>query len=140
MAELSLTVRREIAAPIEQVYKAWLDPVLLAKFMIPCAGMSVPEATADAREGGRFEVIMADGDKQTPHGGEYKILNPFTQIVFSWESPFSIDGSTVTLNLSEINDKTLVELVHVKFPDQQSCDNHNAGWSSILHLLDTTIS
>ena len=50
-SELTLNVSRKIKAPVESVYNAWLNPEMLAKFMIAGEGMSVPRAEADPREG-----------------------------------------------------------------------------------------
>lgn len=139
MTDLSLTVARTIKAPIERVYNAWLDPSTLAQFMLPGEGMSVPKAETDPRVGGRFSIIMAAGNDELPHGGEYKALTPHTQIVFTWESPFSIDGSTVTINLKEVEDGTHLELIHVKFPSEESRDNHDSGWTAILSKLEEVV-
>lgn len=140
MSELSLTVSRTIKAPIESVYNAWLNPALLAKFMIPGEGMSVPSVETDAHEGGRFSIIMAAGDRELPHGGVYQKLDPFSTIIFTWESPFSTDGSTVTLNFSEVDEGTHIELIHVKFLDEESRDSHEAGWGAILTQLEAVLT
>ena len=140
MAELSLQVSRTIKAPIERVYNAWLNPTMLAQFMIGGEGMTVPRAEADPREGGRYTIIMARGDQELPHGGEYKKLNPYSEIIFTWDSPFSIEGSTVTLNFSEVNEGTQVDLEHVKFVDEESRDNHAMGWAAILAHLEGVLS
>lgn len=140
MPELSLSVSRTIKAPIETVYNAWLNPAMLAQFMIAGEGMTVPRAETDAREGGRFSIIMAAGDQEISHGGEYLKLQPFSKIVFSWESPFSVTGSTVTLHFKEVDEGTHIELVHVKFLDETSRSNHELGWSTILTQLDTILS
>jgi len=136
MSELSLNLSRTIKAPIESVYNAWLDPEMLTKFMIPAEGVTIAKAETDAREGGRFDIIMKAGDKEMPHGGVYKKLNPYSQIVFSWESPMSIDGSVVTLNFTETDDGTLIELIHIKFKDEEYRADHEGGWTSILKALD----
>ncbi len=136
MSELSLNVSRTIKAPIESVFNAWLDPEMIAKFMIPAKGVIVPKAETDAREGGRFDIIMVAGEKEMPHGGEYKKISPYSQIAFTWESPFSIEGSVVTLNFSQVEEGTNVELIHVKFPDEESRANHEGGWTAILICLD----
>lgn len=136
MSELSVNLSRNINAPIESVYNAWLDPEMLARFMIPGEGVTVPKAEANAQEGGRFDLIMLVGDKELPHGGVYQKLNPYSQIVFTWESHMSIDGSTVTLNFSETTDGTHVELVHIKFRDEEARDNHEGGWTSILKTME----
>lgn len=140
MAELSLNVTRTVKAPIKSVYNAWLDPNMLAKFMLPGEGMSVPKVEVDPKEGGRFAIVMATPEKEIPHGGEYKTLNPHSQIVFTWESPFSTEGSTVTLNLKEVSDGTEIELIHVKFPNEESRSNHEMGWGVILSCLDSVLS
>lgn len=140
MSELSLNLTRTIKAPIEAVYNAWLDPEMLARFMIPGEGMTVPKAETDAREGGRFDIIMKAGDKEMPHGGIYKKLNPYSQIIFTWESPMSIDGSIVTLNFKEAKDGTYIELIHVKFKDEEYLSNHIGGWTSILNTLENVFS
>lgn len=135
-SDLTLNITRKINAPAKAVYNAWLNPEMMAKFMIAGDGMSVPRAEADAREGGRFTVIMSGGGREIPHGGEYKKLNPFSQIVFTWESPFSVEGSTVTLNLEEAEGGTNLELIHVKFRDEETRDNHKGGWDAILNSLE----
>lgn len=136
MTDLSLTVDRIIKAPQERVFNAWLDPEMLARFIIPGPGMTVPHAASDAREGGRFEIVMKAGDDEIPHAGEYREIKPHERIVFTWESPFSVDDSTVTLTFDPVEGGTRVTLTHVRFPDKESRDNHEGGWNAILEALD----
>lgn len=138
MTELSLTVSRQIAAPIESVFNAWLDPRMLARFMTPGAGMTVPKAEADPVEGGRFAIIMKAGENEIPHAGTYQEITRHSRLVFTWESPFSVDGSTVTLDFSGKDGMTNVALTHVKFASEESRDNHKGGWSAILDALAAT--
>ena len=140
MPELSLKVSRVIQAPIQTVYNAWLDPTLLAKFMLAGEGMSIPHAETDAREGGRYTIVMVREEQELLHGGEYKRLVPYTQIIFTWESPFSVDGSTVTLQFSEVPNGTQVDLEHVKFLNEEARDGHVHGWEAILEQLATTLA
>ncbi|MBV7379760.1 SRPBCC family protein [Maritimibacter dapengensis] len=136
MTDLSLTVDRIIKAPQERVFNAWLDPEMLARFIIPGPGMTVPHAASDAREGGRFEIVMKAGDDEIPHAGEYREIKPHERIVFTWESPFSVEDSTVTLTFDPVEGGTRVTLTHVRFPDKESRDNHEGGWNAILEALD----
>lgn len=136
MSDMSVTVNRRIGAPVERVFNAWLDPEMLARFMIPAEGVKVPKAESDARVGGRFSIIMDTGENEIPHGGEYKAIDRHSKLVFTWESPFSIEGSTVTLNFADSGDGgTDLELIHVKFPSEESRNNHEGGWTSILNKL-----
>ena len=135
MSDLKVTVSRTIKAPIERVYNAWLDPITMARFMTPAPDIVVPQAETDPRVGGRFSFVMQNGDEQYPHGGEYLTLTPYSQIVISWESPFSAAGSTVTVNLKETADGTHIELIHLKFPDAETRDSHENGWGHIVDCL-----
>lgn len=139
MTELSLNVSRVIKVPIESVYAAWLNPELLARFMLPGENMSVPNVEVDAREGGSFSITMKSPEQEFPHSGEYKTLNPYSQIVFTWESPFSTEGSTVTLNFNEVEKGTNIEIIHLKFPNEESRNNHKIGWDSILNYLEAVV-
>ena len=140
MSELSLNSSHTSKAPIETKYNTWLNPTLLAKFMIAGEGMVVSKAETDPREGGRFSIIMVAGDQELPHDGEYKKLAPFTEIVFTWESPFSVDGSTVTLNFTKVDNGTNIDLFHKKFLDEGSRDSHLLGWESILGHFENAVS
>ena len=135
MQELSLEVTRVIAAPQEAVYEAWLDPEKLRRFMTPGPGMRVASAETDPREGGRFAIVMANDEAELLHEGTYEELRPHDRIVFTWESPFSAEGSRVTLDFAPADGGTEVRLRHVRFPDLQSRDNHEGGWSTILSVF-----
>lgn len=135
MSELSTSVSRNIAAPRSKVFEAWLNPEMLAKFMTPMPGTTVPVAKSDATEGGRFEIVMAVGENEIPHSGTYKEISPHERLVFTWESPFSVPDSTVTLHFAEADGGTDVTLTHVKFPSEEARDNHKGGWTGILEAL-----
>ena len=139
MTDLSLSVSRLIAAPRTRVFDAWLDPEMLARFMMPGPGMSVPDAKNSPVEGGRFDIIMRANDTDMPHGGIYQEIKRHSRIVFTWESPFSVEGSTVTIDFAEVSGGTNVTLTHVKFPSEESRDNHENGWTGILTALDTVL-
>lgn len=140
MTELSLTVERTINARQEDVFSAWLKPEMLKKFMMPGEGMTVPVAANDPREGGRFEIVMQAGENEIPHAGTYKEISPHERIVFTWESPFSVEDSTVTLTFKPVDEGTHVTLTHVRFSDAQTRDNHQGGWIGILAALDAAVA
>ncbi len=138
--ELELTVERTIAAPPEAVFDAWLDPEMLARFMKPGPDMSVPKAETDPREGGRFEIVMRAGDQDMPHTGTYRKISPHSRLVFTWESPFSTEDSTVTLDFTPQGGGTHVRLHHIRFLSEEARDNHQGGWTAILAVLDTALT
>ena len=141
MNELSLSVKKTIHAPIEEVFDAWLNPKTLSKFMLPMKGMPEPDVVTDPRQGGKFTIIMNPGDKALPHSGEYLIIDRPNKISFTWESDHSIEGSTVTLEFAAHDkDSTEVRLTQVKFFDAQARDDHEGGWTCILETLVKVVS
>lgn len=135
MSELSLTRTRQINAPVETVFNAWLKAETLQRFMMPCAGGSLAKVATDPRVGGRFSIVMSE--QEIPHAGTYLAIEPYSRIAFTWESPFSIDGSTVTLDLRPIDvERTELTLTHVRFADEGARDGHIKGWDVILDALE----
>ncbi len=139
MAELSLTTSRTINASPETLFNAWLDPKMLQQFMRPGPDMTVPRASTDPKTGGRFDIVMQAGDNEIPHAGTYKEIDPHRRLVFTWESPFSADDSTVTLDFAPGDGGTEVTLTHTRFPSEESRDNHAGGWAKILELLESEL-
>lgn len=137
--DLSLTVSRTIGAPVEKVFDAWLDPGMLTRFMTPGEDVTVPSATVDPVEGGAFKIIMKVGEKEIPHSGVYRTIDRHRRLAFTWESPHSIDGSTVTLEFAPVEGGTEVTLTQVRFSSEDSRDGHEEGWTGILAALVRTL-
>jgi len=141
MTELTLNISKIIHAPIEKVFDAWLNPIMLSKFMTPMPGMPESDVENDARQGGSFTIIMHVGDEKLPHTGEYLEINRPNKLVFTWASHHSPDDSRVTLNFTRIDDhKTEVSLSQVKFINEEARSDHEGGWSNILDKLNELMS
>ncbi len=136
---LSVKIERSISAPPETVFDAWLNPEMLMRFMCPGPGMTTPSAKVDPTVGGRFYLVMKAGDDEMPHGGVYQEIDRPNRLVFSWESPFNAEGSTVTLDFRAVSGGTHLTLSHIRFVSQESRDNHEGGWTAILAKLDETL-
>ncbi len=57
-------------------------------------------------------------------------MNRHSRLVFTRESPFSVDDSTVTLTFKPVSGGTLVNMHHV---------NHEDGWTAILAKLGSSL-
>ena len=133
---LELTISRIIPAAPETVFEAWLDPMALAKFIKPMAGMSDCDVEVDAREGGEFLIIMKAGERDMPHHGRYKTIKRYEKIVFTWVSERSIPDSTVTLTFEESGPSdTRLTLHHAGFADEGARNSHEGGWGAIIEQL-----
>ena len=140
MTDLRVNISKIINAPIEKVFDAWLDPLMLTQFILPAPGMAQPQVENDAREGGRFSIIMQVGDDRIPHTGTYLTLERPHRLAFSWESSFSTDDSIVTLVFDAIDSNTTrLDLSHIKFINEEARSNHEGGWNNILDQLDHLI-
>lgn len=137
-AELSLEVTRHLAFAPERVFDAWLNPELMQKFMVPAPGMTVTEASNDPRVGGQFRVVMQapDVDEGWPHTGEYLEIDRARRLRFTWVSLYSQEDSEVTLDLTPRDAGTELKLTHIRFPNQESRDNHKGGWARIIEALE----
>jgi uncharacterized protein YndB with AHSA1/START domain len=142
MTELSVNIEKTINAPIEKVFDAWIDPLIMSRFIMGMPNM--PESTVenDPREGGEFTIIMHYRGEKLPHTGKYLEINRPNKLVFTWASHHSVvDNSTVTLNFTKIDTfKTNVSLSHVRFIDEEARAAHEGGWGCILNKLDEIIA
>jgi len=137
MTDLAVNINKTIKAPIEKVFDAWLNPETLAKFILPMPGMPEPEVQNSPEPGGKFTIVMAVGDEKIPHTGEYIEINRPVKLVFSWQSPCSMDDSRVTLVFKSVDESnTLIELTHLKFIDEATRQDHEGGWGNILEALN----
>ena len=132
---LKATVSRVISAPIDQVFKAWVEPEQMKQWYGP-EDMYTPEAESDPRTGGKYSVVMAwkeNGvEKRSTKSGEYLEFDEPNRLVFTWgdaASVVEVDFKTVE------DDKTEVTLTHTGFENQQSCEGHSKGWDSTLSKL-----
>jgi uncharacterized protein YndB with AHSA1/START domain len=139
--DFSLTVQREIAAPAEDLFDAWLDAQSLGSWLKP-SGIRETRAETDARVGGTFRIVMVDDESSTLHTGTYREIDRPRRLVFTWSSPatrFRDSIVTVTFEPSS-NTATVVEIHQVGLPDEEARASHHAGWSDALRELDRTHS
>jgi uncharacterized protein YndB with AHSA1/START domain len=136
--EYSVTVRREIAAPAEDLFDAWLDARSLGTWLRP-SGIRETRAETDPREGGAFRIVMVADETSTVHSGTYREIDRPRRLVFTWSSPSTRSrDSIVTVTFQPSASSTVVEIHQVGLPDEEARVSHHAGWSDALHELDRT--
>lgn len=142
MHELETTVSRIIPASREALFKAWLSPETLAKFMRPPSGPAEKSrVSTDPVRGGRFSIVMITPEKEIPHAGTYLAIEPFSHLSFTWESPYSLDDSTVTVDFAELEpNRTEITIRQVKFRSVEARDGHAKGWTAILNNLAESLA
>jgi uncharacterized protein YndB with AHSA1/START domain len=136
MSNLELSITQTIPAARKDLFEAWLSADTLKKFMCPMEGVTVPTAEADPTVGGNFLVVMKVGDKELPHRGEYKTIDRYDTLAFTWISNHTQAGSLVTITFKELSDsETELTLHHVGFPSEESRNDHKGGWTEIVSKL-----
>jgi uncharacterized protein YndB with AHSA1/START domain len=134
--EYSLTIRREIAAPAEALFDAWLDAHSLASWLRP-DGIRETRAETDPRVGGGFRIVMVADDSDVMHTGTYREIDRPHRLVFTWSSAathFRDSLVTVTFQPSS-SGSTVVEIHQVGLPDEEAQISHDKGWSVALAEL-----
>jgi uncharacterized protein YndB with AHSA1/START domain len=137
--EYSVTVRREIAAPAEDLFDAWLDAQSLGSWLRP-SGIRETRAETDPRVGGAFRIVMVDDASSIVQTGTYREIDRPCRLVFTWSSPatrFRDSIVTVTFQPSS-NGSTMVEIHQVGLPDEEARASHHAGWSDVLREFGRT--
>lgn len=134
----TLVVRREIAAPAEDLFDAWLDPESLAVFMRP-GDIRRTVVKVEPRVGGRFEIEMQGESDTYPHTGSYREIERPRRLVFTWNSRHTQQtDSLVIVEFHATRGGTEIVLTHELLPGEEAVAAHTKGWSAILRLLDET--
>ena len=135
--EFAVTVRREIAAPAETLYEAWLDAEQLGTWMRPRV-ISETRAETDPREGGEFRIVMVRDGSDIVHQGTYREIDRPRRLVCTWSSPATDHrDSVVTVTFEPLaSGSTMVEIHQVGLPDEVSRASHTEGWSDALTELE----
>lgn len=131
---------RELPAPRQAVFEAWLDPERLAAFLRPAPGATVLDPRVDAREGGGFALTMVVGGTHLPVHGTYRRIDRFDRLEFTWLGTKALDSSVVTLTFEELGPtRTRLTLDHVGFPSEELRRDHEGGWGEILEQLSRAL-
>ena len=136
----AIKMTRIIDAPVAKVFQAWTDPALLKRWLAPHP-FEVREAKADARAGGRYTIVVANGD-DGPHTttGEYLEVVPDRRLVQTWfyDGPYGRDEtpSVLTVEFREVRPGvTELTLTHAKLRDDETSGGASAGWVLCLDKL-----
>jgi uncharacterized protein YndB with AHSA1/START domain len=142
VSQFAVTVERVIKAPRAQVYRAWLDPTVLARWMGP-DDFTVVVAEVDERIGGRHfvEMIDADGEHHT-FTSVIEELVPEERIVLTFRFHWDAEDTLLTLTFADaqpgVDDGgTALRLQHERITLHPPLDGRSVdtGWSQTLAKL-----
>jgi uncharacterized protein YndB with AHSA1/START domain len=130
-------IRRRMPAPIEEVFRWWTDPDLMARWMTPVGEVS---ASVDLRVGGSLRVVMAGEGMVIEHVGEFLEVDPPQRLVFTWTSRFTGGhASVVTVELEpDGDDASWLRLTHAEL-SEDAAKSHRGGWLALLDRLEALL-
>ena len=141
---MSGTVRllRVFTAPPERVYRAFLDPAALAKWLPP-DGFTCTVHELDARVGGRYRMSFTHFGSGHGHGfgGTYLELVPNQRIVHDdrFDDP-NLPGTMVTtIGLRAVSCGTELQIEQAGIPDMIPTEQCHLGWQESLTLLERLV-
>ena len=132
-----IKITRTINAPVAKVFEAWTDAAQLKRWLAPHP-YGVREATADARPGGSYRIVVAiEGERPHTTTGKYLEVEPGRRLVKTWfyEGPHGNDEtpSVVTVDFREVAPGvTELTLTHAELRTEEGA---NEGWTLILDKL-----
>ncbi|MCA8967225.1 MAG: SRPBCC family protein [Planctomycetes bacterium] len=140
MTDTTHTIRlhRVLRAPPERIYRAFLDPDAMVKWLPP-NGFTGKVHHLDARVGGGYRMSFTNFGTGTSHafGGTYEELTPGQCIRYSdrFEDPNLPGAMRVTITLRQVLNGTDLQVVQEGVPAAIPAEFCYAGWHESLLLL-----
>jgi len=139
---------RVVAAPLERVYAALVDPESLTTWLPP-TGMTGRFERYDLRPGGSYRLVLTYEDASGAPGkstadsdvveGRFVEVEPGVRVVqavdFESDDPALAGTMTMTWSVSDVDGGTLVDFRADDVPTGISAEDHAAGLASSLANL-----
>jgi len=134
----AVRLHRVLRASPERVYRAFLDPDALAKWLPP-HGFTCKVNHLDARVGGGYRMAFTNLGNGQSHafGGEYLELVPGARIVHTdrFDAPGPAGEMRTTVSLPAVSCGTALSIVQAGIPAEIPTEACYLGWQESLALL-----
>lgn len=134
----TIRLHRVLKAPPERVYRAFLEPDAMSKWLPP-HGFTGKVHQIDARPGGSYRMSFSNFSTGTTHsfGGEYLELVPHERMryVDRFDDPNLPGEMTVTVTFKKVMVGTELHVVQEGVPDIIPAEACYLGWQESLALL-----
>ncbi len=138
MPPSTIRLHRVLRAKPERVYRAFLEPDALAKWLPPY-GFTCKVHHADVKVGGTYKMSFTNFGTGNSHsfGGEYRELVPFECIRYtdSFDDPNLPGEMETTVTLKEVASGTELNVVQEGVPEVIPADMCYLGWQESLAQL-----
>ncbi len=134
----TIQLHRVLRAKPERIYRAFLDPDAMAKWLPP-NGFTGKVHHLDARVGGTYKMSFTNFTSGKSHsfGGEYLELVPNERIRHTdrFDDPNLPGEMQVTVTMKQVSVGTDVTIVQAGVPDVIPAEACYLGWQESLTLL-----
>ncbi|MFO1199213.1 MAG: SRPBCC family protein [Burkholderiaceae bacterium] len=138
MATGTVRLHRVLRAPPERVYRAFLDPDAMARWLPPY-GFTGKVHQLDARVGGRHRMSFTNFSTGASHafGGEYLEMVPDRRLRYTdvFDDPNLPGEMTVTVSLVPVSCGTELNVVQEGIPELIPTEMCYLGWQESLAQL-----
>lgn len=134
----TVRLHRVLRAPVQRVYRAFLSPDALVKWMPP-HGFTATVHQLDARVGGGFRMSFTNLDTGAAHsfGGSYLELQENQRIVHTdtFDDPGLPGQMRVTIEFASVACGTELRITQEGIPSVIPVEGCYLGWQESLQLL-----
>ena len=138
MSTSTVRLHRVLRAPVERIYRAFLDPDAMAKWLPP-HGFTGKVHHMDARVGGSCKMSFTNFSNGQTHsfGGEYLELVPNEKLRYTdqFDDPNLPGTMQTTVMLKPVSVGTEVSIVQEGIPEVIPAEACYLGWQESLMLL-----
>jgi uncharacterized protein YndB with AHSA1/START domain len=134
----TIRLHRVLRAPPERVYRAFLEPDAMVKWLPP-NGFTAKVHHCEVRVGGTFRMSFTNFSNGASHafGGEYLELTPHERLRYTdrFDDPNLPGVMQVTVTLKAVSCGTDLGIVQEGVPDVIPAEACYLGWQESLALL-----
>jgi uncharacterized protein YndB with AHSA1/START domain len=138
MTTNTVRLHRVLAAKPEKVYRAFLDPDAMARWLPP-NGFTGKVHEIDAKVGGRYKMSFTNftTGKSTSFGGEFRELVPNERLRYTdvFDDPNLPGEILVTVTLKQVSVGTEIDIVQEGLPSVIPLEACYLGWQESLRNL-----
>lgn len=138
MTTRTVLLHRVLRAPPERVYRAFLDPAALCKWLPP-QGFTATVHALDARVDGRFSLSFTNFSSGASHrfGGRYLDLQPGELLRYTdvFDDPGLPGEMVTTVRLAPVSCGTELRVEQAGIPEPIPLEACYLGWQESLALL-----
>jgi len=138
MSPHTIQLHRVLRAPAERIYRAFLDPDAMVKWLPP-NGFTGKVHQADVKVGGTYKMSFTNFTTRKSHsfGGTYLELKPHERIRYTdkFDDPNLPGEMQTTIELKEVSCGTELKVTQEGVPAAIPAEACYLGWQESLLLL-----